>query len=68
MNIEQRLIVWPRYSNYEIVADQIGTRYIRPTADAHPWPVNSVARKEELVIDAVNVGMLVLGKKFVHAG
>ena len=63
MNIEQRLIAWPRYSKYEIVADPNGTRYIRPTADAHPWPVNSVARKEELVIDAVNVGMLVLGKK-----
>ena len=63
MNIEQRLIAWPRYSSYEIIADQNGTRYIRPTADAHPWPVNSVRRKEELVIDAVNVGMLVLGKK-----
>ena len=55
MNIEQRLIAWPRYSKYEIVADPNGTRYIRPTADAHPWPVNSVARKEELVIDAVNI-------------
>ena len=63
MKIEQRLILWPRYTKYEIVATENGKRYIRPTSDARPWPVNSVTNKEDLVIDAVNVGMLVLGKK-----
>ena len=63
MKIEQRLILWPRYTKYEIIATDDDKRYIRPTADARPWPVNSVINKENLVIDAVNVGMLVLGKK-----
>ena len=63
MKIEQRLILWPRYTKYEIVTAENEKRYIRPTSDALPWPVSSVINKEHLVIDAVNVGMLVLGKK-----
>lgn len=60
MKIEQKLIPWPRYSKYEIVATEDGKRYIRPTEDAHPWPINSVTDRTQLVIDAVNVGIRTL--------
>jgi len=63
MKIEQRLICWPRYSKYEIVPAQNGKRYIRPTKDAHPCAFHHVKGKEAMVIDAINVGMLVLGQK-----
>ena len=63
MKIDQRLISWPRYSKYEIISAPNGRRYIRPTEESHPVPFHYVKEKESMVIDAVNVGMLVLGKK-----
>lgn len=63
MKIDQRLISWPRYSKYEIITAPNGSRYIRPTEESHPVPFHYVKEKERMVIDAVNVGMLILGKK-----
>ena len=63
MRIEQRLICWPRYDKYEVVSGPDCKRYIRPTEDAHPCAFHHVKEKEKMVIDAINVGMLVLGQK-----
>ena len=63
MEIEQRLICWPRYDKYEVVSGPDCKRYIRPTEDAHPCAFHHVKEKEKMVIDAINVGMLVLGQK-----
>ena len=63
MKIDQRLISWPRYSKYEIITAPNGSRYIRPTEESYPVPFHYVKEKERMVIDAINVGMLVLGKK-----
>ena len=61
MRIEQRLICWPRYNKYEVVSGPDDKKYIRPTEDAHPCAFHHVKEKEAMVIDAINVGMLVLG-------
>ena len=63
MKIDQRLISWPRYSKYEIVTAPNGSRYVRPIEDSYPMAFHYIKEKENIVIDAVNVGMLVLGKK-----
>lgn len=63
MKIDQRLISWPRYDKYEVVSGPDCKRYIRPTEDAHPCAFHHVKEKEKMVIDAINVGMLVLGQK-----
>lgn len=60
--VEQNLSMWIRYSKYEIRIRQ-GIEYIIPAQDAYPRPYNMQKKKEELVLDAVNVGLLVLGKK-----
>lgn len=63
MKINQRLISWPRYSKYEIITAPNGSRYIRPTEESYPVPFHYVKEKESMVIDAINVGMLILGEK-----
>lgn len=60
--VEQNLSMWIRYSIYEIRICQ-GIEYIIPAQDAYPRPYNMQKKKEELVLDSVNVGLLVLGKK-----
>lgn len=63
MKIDQHVISWPCFSEYEIVTAPNGSRYIRPTEESYPVPFHYVKEKESMVIDAINVGMLVLGKK-----
>ena len=60
--VEQNISMWIHYSKYEIRICQ-GIEYIIPAQDAYPRPYNIQKKKEEIVLDAVNVGLLVLGKK-----
>ena len=46
MEIEQRLICWPRYDKYEVVSGPDCKRYIRPTEDAHPCAFHHVKEKK----------------------
>ena len=53
---------WVRYSKYEI-KEKDGVSYIVPTEDAMPEIYNILKCKEELVVDALNVGLLCMSKK-----
>ena len=63
MKIDQHVISWPCFSEYEIVTAPNGKRYIRPTEKSTAYRFHYRVEREQRVIDAVNVGMLVLGKK-----
>lgn len=54
---------WVRYDRYELKEGQNGIRYITPAKDAQPHVYNPLKKPEELVLDALNVGMLSMGRK-----
>ena len=54
---------WVRYDAYELREGQNGTLYITPAKDAQPQVYNPLADPEKLVLDALNVGMLAMGRK-----
>ena len=62
MKIDQLVISWPCFSEYEIVTAPNGKRYIRPTEKSTAYRFHYRVEREQRVIDAINVGMLVLGK------
>ena len=54
---------WVRYDAYELREGQNGTLYVTPVKDAQPQVYNPLADPEKLVLDALNVGMLAMGRK-----
>ena len=54
---------WVRYDAYELREGQNGTLYVTPAKDAQPQVYNPLADPEKLVLDALNVGMLAMGRK-----
>ena len=52
---------WVRYSEYEL-KEQDGTLYIKPTDDAMPDIYNIFDFKDEIVVEALNVGLLCMSK------
>ena len=54
---------WVRYNAYELREGQNGTLYVTPAKDAQPQVYNPLADPEKLVLDALNVGMLAMGRK-----
>jgi len=54
---------WVRYSEYEIKKTEKGTRYIKPAPNAKPSIYDPLKEAETLVVDALNVGMLLMGRK-----
>ena len=54
---------WVRYDAYELRERQNGTLYVTPAKDAQPQVYNPLADPEKLVLDAMNVGMLAMGRK-----
>ena len=54
---------WVRYDAYELRERQNGTLYVTPAKDARPKVYNPLADPEKLVLDALNVGMLAMGRK-----
>ena len=61
--VREDLSLWVCYSRYEIKEDGSGRQYITPAPDATPIFYNLQRKQDTLVLDAVNVGMLCLGKK-----
>lgn len=55
---------WVRYDSYEIKKDEVCTRYLTPAKDAKPHVYNPMDCAQELVVDALNVGrLMMIGKK-----
>ena len=51
---------WVRYDRYECRRAADGHEYIIPAVDAMPRPYDPMRNAEQLVVDALNVGMLCL--------
>lgn len=49
---------WVRYDKYEWKEDKEGTLYITPTPDAKPSLYNPLKESEQLVLKAVNLGIM----------
>lgn len=54
---------WVKYSEYEIKKTDNGTRYIKPAPNAKPSIYDPLKETGTLVVDALNVGMLLMGRK-----
>lgn len=54
---------WVRYDRYELKEGKNGIWYVTPAQDAQPHVYNPLKSPEELVLDALNVGMLSMGRK-----
>ena len=52
---------WVKYSEYELKVKD-GILYIKPTDDAMPNIYNIIEKKEDIVVDALNVGLLCMSK------
>ena len=52
---------WVKYSEYEL-KEKDGILYIKPTDDAMPNIYNIMKNKEDIVVDALNVGLLCMSK------
>ncbi|HCA30989.1 MAG TPA: hypothetical protein DEP23_16250 [Ruminococcaceae bacterium] len=54
---------WVKYSEYEIKKAADGTKYVKPTPNAKPSIYDPLKDAETLVLDALNVGLLLMGRK-----
>ena len=60
---EQSRSCWVRYDRYELKTAADGRRYITPGKDAKPEVYNPLKEAPAIVLDALNVGMLMMGRK-----
>lgn len=60
---EQSRSHWVRYERYEIKIGKDGSRYITPAKDARPDVYNPLKEAPQIVLDALNVGMLMMSGK-----
>ena len=54
---------WVRYDRYELKEGKNGVRYVTAAPDAKPEVYNPLVNPEQLVLDALNVGLLSMGRK-----
>ena len=54
---------WVRYSDYELKKDKNDILYVVPAKDAVPELYNPIKDAEQLVIDAINIGTMCIGKE-----
>jgi hypothetical protein len=59
--------VWVRYDSYEIKPDEHGKLFLTPTKDAKPHVYNPMKCGETLVVDALNIGKLMLEGRKMHS-
>ena len=52
-----------RYDHYELKTAADGKRYITPAKDAKPDVYNPMKEMPGMVLDALNVGMLMMGRR-----
>ncbi len=60
---EQSRSHWVRYDHYELKTAEDGKRYITPGKSAKPDVYNPLKEVPGIVLDALNVGMLMMGRK-----
>ena len=60
---EQSRSHWVRYDHYELKTAGDGKRYITPGKNAKPDIYNPLKETPNIVLDALNVGMLMMGRK-----
>ena len=60
---EQSRSHWVRYDRYELKTAADGKRYITPAKDAKPDVYNPMNEMPGMVLDALNVGMLMMGRR-----
>ena len=60
---EQSRSHWVRYDHYELKTAEDGKRYITPGKGAKPDVYNPLKEAPNIVLDALNVGMLMMGRK-----
>ena len=60
---EQSRSHWVRYDYYELKTAEDGKRYITPGKSAKPDVYNPLKEVPNIVLDALNVGMLMMGRK-----
>ena len=54
---------WVQYSRYELKTAKDGREYITAAPNAEPRVYDPIKIKEQLVLDALNVGLLCMGRK-----
>ena len=62
---------WVRYDRYELKEGKDGVLFVTAAPDATPKVYNPLANPEQLVLDALNVGLLSMGRKsekVIHQG
>ena len=60
---EQSHSHWVRYDRYELKTAADGKRYITPAKGAKPDVYNPMNEMPGMVLDALNVGMLMMGRR-----
>ena len=60
---EQSRSHWVRYDRYELKTAANGKRYVTPAKDAKPDVYNPMKEMPGMVLDALNVGMLMMGHR-----
>ena len=60
---EQSRSHWVRYDRYELKTTADGRRYITPGKDAKPDVYNPLKEAPNIVLDALNVGMLMMNRR-----
>ena len=60
---EQSRSHWVRYDRYELKTAADGRRYITPGKDAKPDVYNPLKEAPNIVLDALNVGMLMMNRR-----
>ena len=59
---EQSRSHWVRYDHYELKTAKDGKRYITPGKDTKPEVYNPLKEVPRIVLDALNVGMLMMSR------
>ena len=54
---------WIRYSKYELLEDRYKLQYVVPAKDAQPEFYNPLDEAEDMVVHALNIGMMCLSEK-----
>ena len=54
--------VWVRYDNYTVQTADNGRQYLTPAEDATPEIVDPLENAKKLVLDAINIGLMVMGR------
>lgn len=62
---EQSRSCWVRYDRYELKTATDGKHYVTPGKDAKPEVYNPLKEAPAIVLDALNVGMLMMGRRAV---